>query len=200
MDNLKTLQKSVATSAPVSLKEVSSFPPFFHFGGRFLHDLSQTLSLGACIEYGSSGSRFDYRDYSGYIQYDQLTNYWQVSFSSPYRKSIGSSKFSFILDGLPGITLTNLSLNFDQKIGTSESRDRLKFHSVNIHAQPTLALARQLGNFEISFYGGFCINLLQGKLSWSENSDAYLQDDAGNKISSDWTGMRTGFGLGYRMD
>lgn len=199
MKDLKAFQERLERSFLVPLKNVSSFPGYANFEGGFNFQTQSALFYGIRFGYASTGARGSYSDYSGSLATEQLVRCYALTASVGVATRYPNN-LQLNLDLRPGLIFTDYELTADQKIDTNESHEEYQFKSTNVAVQPTLSLHKRYGSFEPFVQLGYNINVVRGKLTLKDNHDAYLQDDSGNKIPADWSGLRVGLGIAYVVE
>jgi hypothetical protein len=197
MDKLTEFRESVEKNFPVKSKTISSYPAYFNYEGGLVYEFKGNFFAGFIGGYGSSGARSYYSDYSGYLHADHLAKYISLNASVGLSQKLMNEKLLLHFDLRPGVTLTDLDIINKQKIGTQASDQHYEFKSINVVVQPTINATKKFGHLGLNVFAGVNINVICGKLVLNANNDAYLQDDDGNKVTADWTGLRVGAGISY---
>ena len=190
MSDLKKLQESIRADFPVEAKITSSFPAYWFYEGTVKKRFDNNFMTGGSFSLGSTGGRISYADYSGEIHSDQLVKFY--SFAAVLGVSIKSSnqKMIYQFDVHPGITMTNLKIEFAENLNGQTSTDAINFRSINVAFQPTASVTKRFSSIGVHTNIGYHITALHGRL---ENSDGnYIKD-----TFSDWSGIRVSLGLTF---
>ena len=198
MNELGELQEAIQSTYPVAVRITEEFPPYFIYNASIIWRLSSNISLGPYYQYGSTGGRVHYEDFSGEIYSDQLLHYNTLALSIAQELSL-KNNFLLRIDLHPGVTFTNLEIIDFVKIGEQSHRESYKFHSVNATIQPTAELQKFWGQFGIKIYAGFHMPVYSGKLKFDEDKNSYLTGGNNDPIVADWTGLRLGLTGTYRI-
>lgn len=198
-DFQEELYNDVVSSINVPFKITDNFPGFIGYEISAEKQLDNKLFVGFKLAMMSTGGRISYADYSGKYSIDnKLQNY-------EGRGVIGttvhkSKKLLLNISGHLGISLTNHELSSSLKLFNQTTQDySYKFSSLNL----VLAAGSELRYFVlkkifINVQARYDVHL-SGKLNYKENSNAYLQNNEGNAVKSDWSGVRGGVGIGMKL-
>jgi hypothetical protein len=199
MEDMKDVQKTLNQIGTIELKTLTSFPPYYQFGGGINYDTKEGFITGILLGYGSTGSHSNYSDYSGSITADQLIHYKSLTLSCGLTsKSDGVWKYSFDLK--PAVYLNKLKIALIQKIGTEQSEDNINFKSYNITLQPTASVRRSFGSFGILAFVGYNINVKGEKLALEDDKNAYLVNNSNDPAIANWSGFRVGIGTTFYLN
>ncbi|MEJ0028892.1 MAG: hypothetical protein WDO15_00235 [Bacteroidota bacterium] len=198
MDDMKTFQAETASSLPVRLKKVKSFPPYVNYEAGFDVKLGSRFFVGASGSYGSSGCRSDYQDYSGSERLDQLWKYKSIALSGGIIQKFMNEKLLLRYELRSGVIFNHGTLDYRSTLGTQTSTQHNDVHSRNIYAQPTVTATRRFGPIGIDVYVGLNYNFSLGKVyDDSDPSGPYFGFFNGTPIGVDWTGLRAGLGVSF---
>jgi len=197
MDDLHSLQNQILSQFPVEGKITSSFPSYLFYQGSVKWIFARNYVVGLSYEYGSTGGRVYYRDYSGTLYSDQRLHYYQVNVDFGLMKDFPRS-FFLELDLKPGINLSRLEIADYQNIGGLDFAQSINVKSINIVLQPTLSVIKRWRNIGFQLMGGYHFTINAGKLHPKGNRDVYLVDTKNEKVNANWSGVRLGVGIiGY---
>jgi hypothetical protein len=191
MHDLKDFQESLQHSYPVDTKITEQFPVFFIYDVAIYGRVGGSNFVGFYYQYGSTGGRIHYQDFSGEITSDQLIHYNTLGLTLGGELSLAKN-FLLRVDLHPGATFSNLDFNEVVKVGNEVSRASFKFHSINATFQPTIELHKVWGQFATKVFAGFHLPAYSGKLKYEENKNSYLTGGGNDPIVADWTGLRLG--------
>jgi hypothetical protein len=197
MDDFHSLQTQILSQLPVEGKITSSFPSYLFYQGSVKWISPAKNVMGLSFEYGSTGGRIYYSDYSGTLYSDQRLHYYQVNINFGMMANLPRNYF-LELDLKPGITLSRLEMADYQNIGGLDFAESINVKSINIILQPTLSAIRRWRNIGFQLMGGYHFTINAGKLHPKGNRDVYLVDTKSEKVNANWSGVRLGFGIiGY---
>jgi hypothetical protein len=201
MKDLKALQDNFFSDLPVSVKKVTSFPDYFGLRGSATYvfeSATKRPELGAVFMYTSTGGRLQYKDFSGSITGDQLTNALTLGIVGKI-PLIGNDKFKFGGSTVVGIDFTNLDLIYRIKIGPNSSSEQLSFKATGYSVTPSIFFKytpKQKLYFLVDI--GYKLTFDQDTFRWSEDDAAELYiDGSGDPLKPSWDGLRAGIGIGY---
>lgn len=197
MDDIRDWQKEVKAGLPVEAQAVSTFPGYLNFEGGISYDSKRKFFVGVIIGYGSTGSRLDYRDYSGSLTFDQLAKYYSLNVSIGSKRELINKKYLLSLDFRPGIILTNLVYETNTRLGTDKVSQKQEFKSINWNVQPTICVTRRFGSFGLHAFAGYNTSFKKGKLKVKGNKNYYLLNTNGSDAHAQWGGIRLGLGATY---
>ncbi|WP_276366316.1 hypothetical protein [Chryseolinea sp. H1M3-3] len=197
MRELGELQKAIQSSYPVDAKITEEFPAYVIYDAEIVWKVNSSGFLGLYYQYGSTGGRTHYEDFSGEVYSDQLLHYNTLALSVAQELTF-ENDLQFRFDVHPGATFTNLKIIEGSRIGDVSHRESYKFHSINATLQPTLELQKTWGQFGIKAHAGFHFAVYAGKLKFNENKQNYLT--VGNDpVVANWNGFRLGLTGTYRI-
>jgi hypothetical protein len=201
MKDLKTLQDQFFYDLPVSLKKVNTFPNYFGLRGSIAYALEyndKEVEIGGVFMYTSTGGRIQYKDFSGNITGDQLTNALTIGILGRAELA-GNEQWKFGASLVTGIDLTELTLSNSYAIGASVYESSFSFKAIGVSATPSLYLKY---NPKQKFYYlveiGYKITVYQEPYTWTEDERAeiYLEGSS-EPMKPQWNGLRAGIGVGY---
>jgi hypothetical protein len=197
MKEVKEFDKYVPLYNVAAMSAVSAYPPYVNYEGGFVYQTAKSFIWGVRIEYGSSGARVDYRDYSGSVRLDQIAKYVSLSGSVGMTRKYPSRNMTLVFDVRPGVTRTDLEMVFRYNVGSDQGGETNEFRSLNFVVQPTASLERRFGRFGINVYAGVHLTIVKGNLRNRENKDEHLMTGGGDSLRAGWTGLRGGFGVSW---
>jgi hypothetical protein len=197
MKDLKLLQKELNddyNEQGIQAKTVLSFPISLQIDGGFDIALSEKVSLGGFVNYAKTSGKVHYADYSGETYAMQQLS--RVSVGAKVIRSLGRH-FDFY--GKLGVNFNTLHLDFFIQLENSPpDQNNYVFKALGISAEPGFRYIYPIGRF--TFYSNLGIEVnVQGKTVLKDNKDAYLQLQDGGPVNIDWTGIRFGLGLAYKI-
>lgn len=192
LDDIKSLQQSQLSSFQVPAKIVSSFPAYSVFGVS-LETIQGNLLTGLRLNFGSTGGRIYYSDYSGVAGSDQLLLYGDVNSTIGYLSGLASSKFRVGFYINAGVSVHNTTfrsyLNVSNNPLNYDNSEKLK--GSNFFLQPEIGLQYRLGSVVLGSSLGYNFNVVKSELNGSQ---FYTSTKA------DFSGFRGNFSLGVVID
>ena len=196
LDDLKQLNYEIRSTFPVEVRTVNDFPsryyPEIKVGKRF-----KNITFGLGYSFHSTGSKLDYKDYSGEIYVKQITTMNSVG---PFADiSVNpSNKLKLKLSiGLYG-AFTDLKLEEKIQVYNSQTADNYKFHANSFIIQPAIEISYPVLKCEVSIFLGSAIDTSGAYFYSEENSNIYLSGN--NKAKTNWSGIRTGISFSYILN
>jgi hypothetical protein len=179
--------------APIPLKTTDDFPANIGFTvGYEIVDVHTAIFLS----YNSTGGKLSYSDYSGAVRLEESLN--AITFGGIYYLDL-SEKKGFRIGFKAFSMLSNLSIDSYSEIGGFIDEDTVDFQSFNFGAGVQLNYEYPLSflilKANICFYLTF-----DGKLKFKDNEEAHLINNAGENVTTGWSGLRTGIGIVFPMN
>jgi hypothetical protein len=182
-------------SSNISTKIVTDFPMSLQIEAGCDKIYEDNYSLGGYLNYAFTKGRIHYADYSGEIYSNQ--NVSRILLGGKAAKNLQSG---FELYGKLGLNYSMLQLEFVTNIYGAESKfNAFEFYSLGINIEPGISWSYSYKKLLISLQAGYELNL-QGKTIFRDNKDAYLLNQDGDKVIINWSGMRLGLGLAYKLN
>lgn len=200
LENLKALQDEIGGNPQLPvLSETAAFPGYFTFTGFVAVDMQDFSELTADIGYQFTGARSYYADYSGYYRLSmQLKGLRSgLQYRVPF---ISGEKWGthFAVGG--GLTSSRYDIDERFEITTVyEYKEAMTFVALNPYGEAALTGYYRLNDrIRLEMLFGYEYNI-PGRLKWSENRKAYLQNEKKEPVRVDWTGVRFRIGASYRI-
>lgn len=200
MSEMKSLQEELLLDFPAGAKITANFPGYWFYELKVTTIAREKFVVGANILFGSTGGRIHYSDYSGEISSNQLVNYFSVGSPLALKLKNTDDAFQVYLNLKPQLYISRLSFEFYSRLGTQYDDDLLEFSSVNLGIEPGLTFQRMIRKWGFDLSLGYNLNLFRGKLIYSENDQAHLQNQSGQDIHLDMSGLRISLGVICRID
>ncbi len=196
MKEQRRLQSDFKTNNPtLPWKVVHSFPVYYNFGGNLSIKVSQKSSLGVWYEYNSTGGRLHYKDYSGFVYFDQVLRSSQIGAHWQHLLK-GSQQWSLMFTNHVSVVFTKEVVDFAIQIGSDNETETLTLTSKHLGIRPGLLLQRKLGSFLFQSALGYEFQT-RGQLT--SDDDRYLIDNNGDKVTAQWDGLRLTLGVGILL-
>ncbi len=199
MRNLKEFQKELLTDFPEDSRITETFPGFMYYELSAVKwfDDEKYLS-GLSIAYGSTGGRIHYRDYSGEVGGNQLIKYFNLTLPFGVKLYDNEKSFRLWLDIKPHVSVSRLDLEFYSRLGNQSDFDSFGFRSLNFGLEAGLRAQRSFFvNWAIEGFAGYNQNLVKGELFFTQDDQAYLQNEDGDAVKVDLSGLRLSLGVSY---
>ena len=196
MKDMHKFQELILTQSIVKPKVTDAFPGQVIYQASTIYTFRRGLFLGLSYQFGSTGGRVTYSDYSGSFYADQLLRYTQLSINLGQSMQVGRN-LSLRVDVQPGATFSKLHYKSLIKIGEAKVEESAKFHSINWIAEPTFTLLKQWGNWGARLSVGYHIDGYSGKLK-VKGGDAWLTNGY-DPVHADWNGLRTTLGVAVKL-
>ena len=189
MSSMKEFQQTIKNGNSLDVRVTDNFGPYFQYGlgvGRFV----RSYRLGAFYEFGSTGGRVAYSDYSGEYRNDNILNYHATGVSFEHLAPLGTGKFHFVKGIEANSVVSVLKVKeyarvFDESVSSNDN-----FYAIGGGLKPYIGLHRQLFRFHTVLSVGYLFNLntaFRVPGQW----DAYLlRNSRGDKLNPNWSGLR----------
>jgi hypothetical protein len=199
MNEMKSFQNELLADFPDDAKITEEFPGFMYYQLDVHTVIGDHFLIGGYVNYGSTGGRIHYADYSGEASANQLIRY--LSGGPHFGIQIGDDEqsFNFHADLKPQFTYAMLDLQFYSRLDTQAESESLKFTSMNVGVELGFTAEKRLGNFGIDLYTGFNLNVINGNLMFDRDDEAYLQNNSGNPVNLSFSGIRVNLGVSYKI-
>jgi hypothetical protein len=191
MSDLKSIQQSQQSSFQVPAKTLSSFPNYYYYGVG-VDNVGRNFVTGLHLNFGSTGGRVYYSDYSGVVGSDQRLTYTDLSGMFGYFFGRSDSKFRIGLSLNTGILLGNTTIHdYLNVTGYANNYDySYAYKNFNFFIQPNLNLQYNLGPLVLGTSVGYNLNAINSKLS----------NDGGQlPYKADFSGLRANVSLGLAL-
>jgi hypothetical protein len=199
MGSLDGLQEELKKQLPVPSKNVSSFPSYWGYSGKFYYMLGR-FQFGLTGGVNSTGGRTSYRDYSGSIQFDQLAKLTHFGVGCNLRLTQKDKPWEFFVSAQTEGSQTKYALSSVLVLGDEMvEEETLDFKARGILFHPSLILSRTLvKRLFISAQAGFVLES-SSQLLYTKDKDLYLLDKDNEPIAPNWSGYRLGVSVGVKL-
>ncbi len=200
MNDLKNFQNNLFTNSPVPIEKVTSFPPYFGIrlsGSKLFNNQTE---VGLTLSYASTGGRVQYKDFSGNITGDQLSNSFSVGILA--RKYVyNNNKLRIGLAASISPEFTSLTLKNSIQINSSISQSVDEFNAFGIVTIPSVIGKYSLNeSLFLTAEIGYHLTIQQNTFRWSKNQDIELIVGPNKTgVKPNWDGVRVGIGIGYLL-
>jgi hypothetical protein len=185
MADLKSLQQSQLSTVQVPAKIMSSFPSYYYFG-LGLDNISRNLLSGLQLNFGSTGGRIYYSDYSGTFGSDQRLSYTSLSGVIGYFSGTPVSKFRIGVNLNLGVLMfTNATASY-LNVNNYPSNYYVSSSSkgFNLFIQPNVSLQYSLGPFMFGTSAGYNVNAVNSNVYGGGMTAPYKADFSGLRANA----------------
>ncbi|HCT71975.1 MAG TPA: hypothetical protein DF409_14405 [Bacteroidales bacterium] len=200
LKNLKAFQDEISNYPNLPpLSQTASFPGYLTYSGFLALTTKDFSQLVFDISYQFTGARSFYGDYSGYYRMSMQLKGLRTGMHYRIPVSRGERWGSHFAVGA-GTTSGWLYFNENFEItGAEEFSENLSFVALNIFCEAALSGYYQLTDkISLEMLAGYEYNI-PGRLKWSENKKAYLQNQEKQPVRVDWSGIRFKLGAAYQL-
>lgn len=202
MKDMKAFQEALndeVGSSGIPTKVVLQYPPSMQLEVGF-NKINQNrngtdrYSFGSYLNYAMTRGRLHYQDYSGEVFGNQILR----------RIVLGGNASAFVSRRLEfyakiGLNYSMMKIDFSSSInGVGSDSNSSDFHSVGLNLEPGMCLSFPLKRIVISVNTGYEFNV-QGTTWLDTNDEVYLVNENGDQVIVDWSGLRLGLSLGYKL-
>lgn len=200
LKDLKAFQDEISNHPNLpALSQTASFPGYITYSGFMALTMKDFSEMVFDISYQYTGARNFYGDYSGYYRMSMQLKGLRTGMQYRIPVSRGERWGSHF--GVGGGT-TSGWLRFDENLeitGAEEFSENLSFVSMIFFGEATLSGYYQLTDkISLEMLAGYEYNI-PGRLKWSENKKAYLQNQEKQPVRVDWSGIRFKLGAAYQL-
>ena len=197
MLNLKHLQDDILldlNSSGIDAIILDDYPNILSYQFQFLKEFNK-MKLGFYVEFSSTGSRIDYRDYSGNYTFDQILSHYSLGIHSEYNP-IPDRTDRIIQYFQISLQFNTLKLNENVEIFDEELYDSstsFVSHGFGFDTGFNYILLRNPIVIMLDIGGHFSFSQT---LHLEDKKEAELYSSKG-KVSPNWSGFRFGIIIGY---
>lgn len=190
MSDLKTIQQNELVNYQVPYKTLSSFPNYYYYG-LGVDNIGSNFMTGLQLNFGSTGGRVYYSDYSGVVGSDQRLFYSELSGAFGYFLGNANSKFRIGFSVNMGVLSGSTTINNYLDIAGYPNNYNVSYtyRNFNFFIQPNLNLQYSLGPLVLGTSAGYNLNAIKSRLG------------EGGQIPyrADFSGLRTNVSLGIAL-
>lgn len=194
MLDLKDLNTLIKKSFPFTTEMVSDFPSHIYYKPSVIIKFNR-FGVGMNYEFLSTGSRISGKDYSGEFRTDFLVKSNVYGFSGEFYSKFQKG-YQIICYLNVGKSFSTLNASQFFKVQDSvfyDSKSIYKAHNYLI--EPGLRLEYSYKSFSIGLNGGYAFQFGGESFGLQGNKDIKL----GNSARPDWSGIRLGISLYYKI-
>lgn len=190
MNDLKSLNNLLLEKLPVKGKITDDFPPQPFESIKLTTQFHNRFVVGITGSHNTTGSRVNYKDYSGQYKCDQLLTSYAPGIV------IGMKLYDAIVDVYvnANATYSFTKLKIEETLMTETTKDSYTANSLSVH--PEIKIAYSLKRFELSVNTGYLYDFGANFLAF-DGRGLINNSNSGQKISSNWSGYRLALNLGY---
>jgi hypothetical protein len=194
MKDLKKLNESLLNSYPVDPAITDDFPSGHYYYTTVSYAVNQNVSLGLVCNYNSTGSRINYKDYSGELKFDNIVSCYSPGLQAEFNLSSGKH---FRLSQETNISFLFTKLKIREEILGQDNQ--LIFNSQSFGIEPGFVLSYIFKRIELSTKVGYLLDT-KGKNKLKSNKDIILKDISTHEVvKNNWSGTRVSFSLGVLL-
>jgi len=200
LKDLKAFQDEISNYSNLpALSQTASFPGYITYSGFMALTLKDFSEMVFDISYQYTGARNFYGDYSGYYRMSLQLKGLRTGLQYRIPVSRGERWGSHFAVG-GGTTSGWLSFSENLEIaGADQLSEDLTFVSLNFFGEAALSGYYQATDkISLEMLFGYEYNI-PGRLRWSENKKAYLQNQEKQPVRVDWSGIRFRVGAAYQL-
>jgi hypothetical protein len=197
MNDLKALNRQNLNALPFSAKITSNFPNFIYVKPALIYNSKGKISAGITLGYTSTGSRISSVDYSGEYALDNLTRAFSPGFIADY--IIFDKRIAVSVYCEAGIEFTRLSVRKNITINNESEITLNTFKSSNYFFEPGIKVSYPLFFLNIGLSAGYLTDIHKGEFDYNGISNNLLKLTDGRNARSDWSGLRIGLCVSYRI-
>lgn len=187
MDQLKALQLSQVRQFPVTPALLENMPSGF-FGSLSLeYELTPRIILGINPGYSSTGSRYYYEDFSGFLSSDFLVNRYDLMLSGMVK---GEDRWVTPFARLEaGANFSEFEINLRSQVGDATTAQSILFQSVALATRFGVGVEKKV-KFMLFRLTGMYEIVIPSALKLKENTELQLRDATGTGIGAQWDGLK----------
>ena len=198
LKEVRSLQQLVTTSLPVPAKITADFPDYWFYEGHIKLQ-SNKLIGGLHVNFGSTGGRISYADYSGSYTGDQLLRYYSVLGSVGYRYALSAKRLIVTGSLHAGALMGKMELADQLIIGDLVYNESDTYVHTNAVVEPHIELGKEWKRVELFFNAGYQLTFKAGKAKLKSDKDQSLINTEGDPLQVRFDGYRIAFGIRYRL-
>lgn len=198
MNDLKYFQGISIPDLGVNVESLSKFPPYFGYGISFVRNLKSWIGFGITSDYFSTGGTNYYEDYSGSYKLKILTHAYNIGtvFSI---KNIKRKHLNSYFEIQQGLKFSRLSVSEKMIVTDPILSSSFNLESTSWWIKPAYRVEYKF--FDCLSAGAFLGVEINPKsnLHLKGNKDAILMNNEGEKVTINWSGLRVGLHLSFRI-
>jgi hypothetical protein len=194
MSDLKVFQSSLLPDLGVDVKTLSRFPGYYGYGVSLLYVFKSGTGVGFCSDIYSTGGRNYHKDYSGLYKLDILTHAYNVG-TVLSKKLYEGKRLVSNIEIQQGLKFSKLTMNETMVVTEPVFDHTINLVSSSWWIKPGFRAEYKVFKFlSVGTFAGGEINL-NGILHLKGNKDAVLQNQARQKVTINWSGLRVALSL-----
>ncbi len=189
-NSLKSFQEEFRGDMPeIPIKINDNFPANFGITAGYKIN---SLDAALLFSYNSTGGKISYSDYSGIVRLTQPLKAYSLGGEYFIELDKSSSNLSLGLKGF--MTYSMLEIDSYTQIADEVNKDNIKLQSIDFGVGGRLIYEYPLSFFMLRASIGVDV-VIGGKLKFKENNEYHLENNNGDPVKTNWTGLRTGIGI-----
>lgn len=191
MGLMKEMQTNVITSTRVNAQATDSYGPYYQYGGNAVYNFWKHFNVGVFYEFGSTGGRVDYEDYSGSLRLDTKLNYNAFGILLFGQKAIAQSKLSAIGGVEISKVVTKITAHSHFRIDTQTETEDQVFSAKGKGYKAFAGLQYPVFTFPVRFTVGY-MHDKSGDFYDPDDPEVYVvySENYAHRLKPDWSGIR----------
>ncbi|MBD0831572.1 hypothetical protein [Aestuariibaculum sediminum] len=144
------------------------------------------------LSYNTTGGKISYSDYSGILRITQPLTAFTLGGEYLVHLSKTNNRFNLGLRGFGMFSL--MKIESYTQILDDKRTENIRFNAINYGVGSRLIYSYPMSFFILKASIGFDLTF-GGNLKFQENNDFQLENDRGEKVKTNWSGLRTGIGI-----
>jgi hypothetical protein len=153
--------------------------------------------VGPYLDIASTGGRIDYKDYSGEIKIDQLFKAYSFGITGEIKIPVADNFYLSPSLSIP-IIFGSMQINSETRVGDYKDSQNYSFAATSFGLQPSIALGYDYSKFTIGLNLSYLL-CMPTSYSPESNSEAFLKNNNGEKVTIGMNGLGLGVILGYNF-
>ena len=187
MEQLKELQLGQARLFPVTPTLLEDMPSGV-FGSLSLeYELNPTITVGINPGFSSTGSRYYYEDFSGFLSNDFLVNRYDLMLSGMFkRENNWITPFARLETG---VNFSEFEIDIRSRVGDDSSQQSILFQSIAVATRFGFGAEKKV-RFLLFRLTAMYEVVIPSALKLKEDTDLQLQNARGQVIGAQWDGLK----------
>lgn len=195
-DFLKELNDNLENSIGIPSQIMVDYP------GNIIYEFGYSsqwnkAELGFSVQKTSTGGKISYSDYTGEINIETLLVNYALSINALYKLS---TEPALLVYGGINVGISTTDYNYSLLIDIYDNvleKTNTNLSSFNIFLGPELLIRKPLFSNGFFVFGKIAYQQdIVGKLFLDTDDNAYLLNQSGDAVYTDWSGLRIGLGVG----
>ncbi len=202
MDELKVLMDETfdVVSNDFPLQRTRNYPASYGYSVTAGLTPKTNFTVGIIYTWNSTDSKIDYNDNLHEIEFQHNISANTLGLTGTWRLNVEEKHQINYYFGFEGhFIMTKLNIGSMLILDDTRDANEFDFKGRSIALKPyVLVSGRLFSNFFLELKGGYLFDT-EGKVFVDGNKDLFLVDSGGNTIRSNWSGLRLGLGLSFKI-